>query len=190
MARDHLQLTIGLLATVCGCLNAYGEGGIVLEKQYEWSPQTETISVKEFSRQATRGAWETGYKEYFIGTDGKRFSVERSKIAKVIFFPDVGAYTDIQDEPQLSPILADISELKASAAKYPLATRYLGRQVAKLENEVSLFRQGARKISGVWHSAAEIARQKQEAADREAKLQAARKARPQSRRYYQAASRK
>lgn len=156
--------------------NLRGEGGIVLEKPYSWSPATEVVSVKEFSRQAKRSELETGYREYFIGSDGKRFSVERDKIAKVIFCPDAEAYTDIADQAQLSPILADINELKSLAAKYPLAKPYLERQMAKLEREISLFRQGGAKIGGTWHTPEEMARLRQEAADRDAKLQAARKA--------------
>jgi hypothetical protein len=166
---------MALLATVLGASNLFAKGGIVLEKPYPWSPATEVISVREFSRQAMPGNFETGYKEYFVEPNGKKFAIDRVKIAKVIFYPNLEDNTDIQEEAQLSPILGDISELKTLAAKYELAKPYLDRQIAKLQSEISLFRQGARKIGGTWHSAEEIARKRQEAADREAKLQAARK---------------
>jgi len=160
-ARGYLRVGIASVSTAVACLTAYGEGGLVLEKPYDWSSNTEVVSVREFSQQLGMNSLYGN----FIGTDGKTFQVERSKIAKVISYPEVGGYTDIQNEAQLSPLLSDIDELKKLVARYPLARRHLGSQIAELENELSLFRGGARKIAGVWHSAAEIA-----------KLEAARKA--------------
>lgn len=170
------QVLVAFGLIIIASVSARAEGGIVIEKPYPWSLATDVISAREFSSQTIHGALESGYNEYFIGTDGKRFSIQRDKIAKKIFYPDLTRYRDIQDKVQLSPILGEITELKASAAKYPVARGYLDRQIAKLQSEVSLFEQGARKIGGVWHSAEEMARQRLEAADREAKLEAARKA--------------
>jgi tetratricopeptide (TPR) repeat protein len=162
-------LVMTSLATIFGSASLLAESGIVLEKPYPWSPATDLISVKEFSNLATRDNYESGYGEYFIGSDGKRFAIDRNKIVKVIFAVDVRNYTNIVDEAQLSPILADVSELKNLAAKYQLAKPYLDRQIAKLQGEISLFRRGARKVNGTWHSAEETARKRQEAADAEAR---------------------
>jgi hypothetical protein len=173
MRCDSRLIAIALLTSV-GSSNLRGEGGIVLEKPYSWSSAAEVVSVKEFSAVAVRGNFESGYNEYFIGSDGRRFAVKREIIAKVIFYPNVEKYTDIADEAQLSPVLADISELKDLAAKYQLAKPYLNRQIGKLEKEISLFRQGGAKIGGTWHSPEEMARKRQEAAELKAKLEAAR----------------
>ena len=167
-ARSYLRIGIASVSTAVACLTAYGEGGLVLEKPYYWSPNTEVVSVREFSRQLVIGP----IYGRFMGTDGKEFRVQSNIIAGVIFYPEVGGYTDIQDEAQLSPLLSDLDQLKKIVARYPPARRHLDPQIAKLENEVSLFRGGARKIAGVWHSAAEIAARKAE----EERIEAARKA--------------
>jgi hypothetical protein len=172
MRFDCRLLVITSLATISLSTNLFAEGGVVLEKSESWSPEGQVASVREFSRVVPPASLETGYKEYFIGPDGKRFGIYGDKIVKVIFYPDIESYVNILDEAQLSPILSDVSELKSLAAKYRLAKPYLDRQISKFEHEISLFRQGERKINRVWHSAEEIARQRQQAADAKEKLQA------------------
>jgi hypothetical protein len=139
-----------LAAYICIGRSVQG-AGIILEKTNPWD--TAPSSVQQFQSILPRGTHDTGYREYFAGRDGRKFSVEKDRIIRLIFFSDHAEPANITDESALNTLSAERNDLLEVSKKFSIAKPYVAPQISFLDEQIEKFRSGFRKVNARWLTA-------------------------------------
>jgi hypothetical protein len=127
-------------------------GGIVVERDLG-SPGA--FKVQPFKVQGRSDV--NADKTYFVGPNGKSFTVSAQWIVAIVTFPDLDQLQQITSEASLTPLLSKKKELEDIAARVPQARPYLTKPLAALDADITRFRSGDVKVNGEWFTVAQLA---------------------------------